>query len=125
MRKVILHAAMSDLRLFNTLSREKETFIPLRPDVQQRLFQDGQAAGRSRLAGLRALLADGDEATRLFAEALEDGRLDPDRLASWRKLKRELAFEARRDDPAAQREARDRWKRIHKAARARRRFEEG
>jgi DNA-binding CsgD family transcriptional regulator len=41
----------------------------------------GQAAGRRRLAGLRALLADGDEATRLFGEALaeDDGSRPFDR----------------------------------------------
>ena len=47
--------------------------------------------------------------------ALEAGTIDPERLAAWRKLLRELAFEERRADPAAQAAARKRPKQIHKA----------
>ena len=42
--------------------------------------------------------------------ALEDGRLDPDRLASYRKLEAEAAYERRRDDPQAQAEYVSQWK---------------
>lgn len=45
--------------------------------------------------------------------------LDPARLASWRKLRREAAFEARKDDPEAHRAERQRWKAIHRANRER------
>jgi ribosome biogenesis GTPase len=50
--------------------------------------------------------------------ALDDGRLDPDRLASWRKLQRELAHERRREDPLARKAEQQRWIAIHKSARA-------
>jgi ribosome biogenesis GTPase len=56
--------------------------------------------------------------------AVEAGEVDPERFAAWRKLQRELAYELRKDDPAARRAELDRWKRIHKAAKARRRFED-
>jgi ribosome biogenesis GTPase len=47
--------------------------------------------------------------------AVDDGRLAPERLASHRKLERELAYAERRDDPRAQAEERRRWRAIHKA----------
>ncbi len=46
---------------------------------------------------------------------LEDGSLDPARLASYRKLERELQHAERKGDPRAQAEERRRWKNIHKA----------
>ena len=50
--------------------------------------------------------------------AIEDGRLDALRLSSFRKLKRELDFNDRKKDVAAQLELKKRWKRIHKAQRS-------
>jgi ribosome biogenesis GTPase len=44
--------------------------------------------------------------------AAEDGRLDEDRLASWRKLQRELAWLARKQDVRLQAEERRRWARL-------------
>jgi ribosome biogenesis GTPase len=51
--------------------------------------------------------------------ALADGRLDAERLASWRKLQREMAHERRKEDPAARKAEQQRWIAIHKSARAR------
>jgi ribosome biogenesis GTPase len=42
--------------------------------------------------------------------AVEDGRLDPDRLASYRKLEAEAAYERRRIDPEARAEYVAEWK---------------
>jgi ribosome biogenesis GTPase len=50
-------------------------------------------------------------------DAVSAGGLDPARLASFRKLQRELDFEARRNDPLARREAERVWKIRAKAAR--------
>lgn len=50
--------------------------------------------------------------------AAADGRLPADRLDSWRTLRRELAYLARRADPAAARAERQKWKSISKARRA-------
>ena len=47
--------------------------------------------------------------------AVGDGKLDPTRLEAFRKLERELAHQARRDDPVATAEERRRWRSIHKA----------
>jgi ribosome biogenesis GTPase len=47
--------------------------------------------------------------------------VDQSRLASWHKLGREAAFEARKTDPRAAAQERDRWKAIHKANRRRER----
>src|SRR5512141_450119 len=49
--------------------------------------------------------------------AERDGKLDGRRLANYRKLRRELDFELRRDDPTAARENRRIWKERSKAAR--------
>jgi ribosome biogenesis GTPase len=47
--------------------------------------------------------------------AVDDGVLSEDRLASHRKLERELAHAERKGDPRAQAEERKRWKSIHKS----------
>jgi ribosome biogenesis GTPase len=47
--------------------------------------------------------------------ALADGRLAPERLASYEKLQREIAYQETRDDPEAQRAKKERWKKIHRA----------
>ncbi|MFC0526939.1 ribosome small subunit-dependent GTPase A [Phytohabitans kaempferiae] len=53
--------------------------------------------------------------------ALKSGDLTPRRYESWRKLQREIAFEARRKDARLQAEERARWKRIDKEVRGRNR----
>ena len=45
--------------------------------------------------------------------------VDEERLQSWRKLRREAAFEARKTDPALARAEQARWKAIHRANRVR------
>ncbi|HEY9754251.1 MAG TPA: ribosome small subunit-dependent GTPase A [Oculatellaceae cyanobacterium] len=45
--------------------------------------------------------------------------IDESRLESWRRLKREAAFETRKHDRAAAEEERNRWKKLHKANRER------
>jgi ribosome biogenesis GTPase / thiamine phosphate phosphatase len=50
-------------------------------------------------------------------DALDAGRLSPGRLASHRKLERELAHAERKVDVRAEAEHRKRWKAIHKAVR--------
>jgi ribosome biogenesis GTPase len=50
-----------------------------------------------------------------IAAALEDGRLDGDRHASWRKLQREAAHHERRVDALARHAERRKWKQIGKS----------
>ena len=50
--------------------------------------------------------------------AVEEGRLDPARLLSHRKLVREERYEARRHDQALQAAEQRRWRNIHRAVRA-------
>ena len=52
-------------------------------------------------------------------EAIAAGRLDDDRLANYKRLLREAAFEARKRDKAGAADVKRRWKQITKAARAR------
>lgn len=52
-------------------------------------------------------------------EALASGELSEERLASFDKLEREAAFQRRRADKALMSEERKKWKRLHKAYRAR------
>jgi len=49
--------------------------------------------------------------------ALAEGTLDADRWASFQKLQRELAYERRKEDPAAALAERKRWIAIHKRSR--------
>jgi ribosome biogenesis GTPase len=51
-------------------------------------------------------------------QAVADGRLDPERLAGWHKLQRELAWLATRDDPYARALRGRQWRAIHRAQRA-------
>jgi ribosome biogenesis GTPase / thiamine phosphate phosphatase len=51
-------------------------------------------------------------------QAVADGRLDPERLAGWRKLERELAWLAARDDPTARAVRGRQWRAIHRSLRA-------
>ena len=51
-------------------------------------------------------------------DALESGRLDADRLESYRRLGREAAFEERKRNKAAASEEKRRWKQVHQAQRA-------
>ena len=50
--------------------------------------------------------------------AVEDGRLDPDRLSSYHKLQAEAEWQARRDDPLARQEEVSRYKAIMKSMKA-------
>ncbi|MCL4517391.1 MAG: ribosome small subunit-dependent GTPase A [Firmicutes bacterium] len=49
-------------------------------------------------------------------EALISGELDSGRYESYRKLQKELAYLDRKEDPAEQRTEKERWKKIHQAA---------
>jgi len=49
--------------------------------------------------------------------AAASGALDPLRLASYRKLEKELAHERRRVDPVARQEEQRKWKTIHRTMR--------
>ncbi len=51
--------------------------------------------------------------------AIASGDLSPERLASYQKLKREVAWAQRSVDPVAAAEERKRWKQIHKEVRGR------
>ncbi len=51
--------------------------------------------------------------------ALEGGRLDESRLASYQKLQREVGYLARKQDPKALLEEKAKWKKLSKASRSR------
>jgi ribosome biogenesis GTPase len=55
-------------------------------------------------------------------KALESGALDEGRWGAYNKLQRELAFEARKEDPALRAQATKRWAKVHKNTRARMKF---
>lgn len=52
------------------------------------------------------------------AGALEAGELAPERLESWRKLQRELAYAARKQDVRLRQAEQRRWKQVHRAMRS-------
>ena len=51
--------------------------------------------------------------------SIESGDLPGDRLESWRKLQRELAYQARRTDSRLQAAEKAKWRAIHREQRAR------
>lgn len=61
--------------------------------------------------------AHGAEPGCAVRQAMENGRLDPARMTSFRKLEAELAFERRKADPRAAIENKKLWASRHKAAR--------
>jgi ribosome biogenesis GTPase / thiamine phosphate phosphatase len=79
------------------------------------LDHGGLAAGFPEIAALARSCRFGDcthehEPDCAVTEAVRSGGLPGERLASYHKLRRALAFEARRDDPLAQQAERDLWK---------------
>jgi ribosome biogenesis GTPase len=77
--------------------------------------------------GLAQAFSDIDEAACRFTDCAHDtepgcavrGTVDEDRLASWRHLQRELAFQARRGDARLEAVQRQKWKAVHKQQRQR------
>lgn len=53
-----------------------------------------------------------------IAASVEAGDIPQERVDSWRKLQRELAFQARRGDARLRAEERQKWKSISKAQRS-------
>jgi ribosome biogenesis GTPase len=62
--------------------------------------------------------AHGAEPGCAVREALEAGRVDPDRVGNFQRLAREAAYEARKHDKAAAAEHKRRWKQVHQAQKA-------
>lgn len=84
------------------------------PDALQGAFADVDALAAScRFADC----AHAGEPGCAVAAAAGDGTLGPERLQSYRKLQRELRHLALRQDERGQREEKQRWRAIHKAAR--------
>ena len=84
------------------------------PDALEGAFADVDALAAScRFADC----AHGEEPGCAVLAAAADGTLGPARLESYRKLQRELRYLALRQDERGQREQKERWRAIHKAAR--------
>jgi ribosome biogenesis GTPase len=85
-------------------------------DALDSTFVDvGDLAERCRFADCRHVTEPGCA----VLAAVEAGELDDERLASWRKLQRELAWLARKQDARAQHEERRRWARLSREAQSR------
>jgi len=90
------------------------------PGMRELGLADGEAGLRDAFAEIEELVGGcrfGDcrhesEPGCAVLRALEEGSLDPDRLESYRKLQRELAFQARQDDVRLRLAEQRRWKRI-------------
>jgi ribosome biogenesis GTPase len=97
------------------------------PGMRELGLVDAEAGLSATFADLEALAAGcrfrdcghAGEPGCAVGAAVEMGELPAQRLASWRKLQRELAHERRREDPLAREAERRRWAGIHKAGRAR------
>src|SRR6185437_9938202 len=85
------------------------------PEGLAEAFSDvEELAGRCRFADC----AHRTEPGCALREAIRTGALDPERLASYEKLKRELHYLEIRLDKRARAEERKRWRHVHKEARA-------
>lgn len=97
------------------------------PGLRELGLVDGEAGLESAFADVVALFdrcrwrdcAHGGEPGCAVAEAIDRGRLSPERWASYQKLLREIRHEETRLFADAARDEKDRWKRIHQQARAR------
>jgi ribosome biogenesis GTPase len=79
----------------------------------------GEIEGLAQGCRFRDCLHQGEPGCAV-AEAVAQGELAGDRLASFEKLQKEEAFLERQRDPRSQDRTKQRWKSIHKAQRARR-----
>ena len=92
------------------------------PGMRELALWDGDGLERSFI-DIDSLVAEcrfgncshGGEPGCAIAAALADGRLDPDRHASWRKLQRETAHQERRVDAVARAAEKRKWKQIGKS----------
>jgi ribosome biogenesis GTPase len=85
--------------------------------------EDGLARAFSEVEGLASACRFADcghngEPGCAIAASIETGDISQERVDSWRKLQRELAFQARRGDARLRAEERAKWKSISKAQRA-------
>ncbi|MCC6397502.1 MAG: ribosome small subunit-dependent GTPase A [Bacteroidetes bacterium] len=88
---------MRELQLWDVDEGVQETFDDIEELAAACKFRDCKHAGEPGCA-VRA--------------AVEDGTLDEDRLASFAKLQREIAFQRRRTDKAEQLREKQRWKKL-------------
>lgn len=101
------------------------------PGMRELALWDAEAGVSAAYADLEALFphcrfrdcAHRTEPGCAVQAAIAAGELDEGRLRGWRKLQREVAYEARKDDPVARSEAVKVWIRRAKANRARKAME--
>jgi ribosome biogenesis GTPase / thiamine phosphate phosphatase len=94
---------MRELHLWSDTSAVAQAFDDIASLARDCRFEDCAHASEPGCAVLRAVA---------------DGQLDEDRLANYRRLARETAFEERKRDKAGAAELKRRWKQSTKAARA-------
>jgi len=95
------------------------------PGLRELQLWDGGASARSVFPDIEALAADchfrdcehEQEPRCAVRLAAQEGHLAPERLESYRKLRREANYLASRQDQAAQLETKRKWRAIHRAAR--------
>ena len=94
---------MRELQLWSDESAVEQAFDDIASLARDCRFEDCAHASEPGCAVLQAVV---------------DGQLDEDRLANYRRLAREAAFEERKRDKAGAAELKRRWKHAAKAARA-------
>ncbi len=92
-------------------------------EIQLWADESALAEAFSEIAGLAQLCrykdcTHGPESGCAVKEAVETGTLRADRYEGYQKLRKELAYLERKQDPAAEAENKRRWKNIHRAAQA-------
>jgi len=92
-------------------------------EIQLWADESALAEAFSEISGLARFCRYGDcthgpESGCAVKEAVEKGTLPGDRYAGYLKLRKELSYLRRKEDPAEQADHKRRWKSIHRAARA-------
>jgi ribosome biogenesis GTPase / thiamine phosphate phosphatase len=95
---------MRELQLWAGEESLQETFTDVETLAQRCRFRDCQHEREPGCA---------------VQQALEGGRLDESRLASYQKLQREVSYLARKQDPQALLQEKEKWKKLSKASRSR------
>ncbi|WP_438823737.1 ribosome small subunit-dependent GTPase A [Bacillus sp. JJ1764] len=90
---------MRELQLWESADGLSETFSEIEQVSKECRFRDCEH---------------NDEPGCAVLKAIEEGKIDVNRLSSYNKLQRELAFIERKTDKRAQAEEKKKWKNIHK-----------
>jgi len=118
-RRELLVAPSGVLLLDTPGMRELQLWDTTRAAIDTAFADVGQLAARCRFSDCSHTREPGCA----VQAALASGELEPGRWESFQKLQREQAYAARKADPRLDRELKGQWRKLNRASRQRKRFE--